>query len=402
MNPSTPSESKDTGGGAPRARPARRLVLAISGLIALSAVALAVRAAGSNGKAAASQPERDVPVQDGSVIRFSSAFAERAGIKTAEARDQPIAPVVEVPGVVGLDPRKVASVGARIQGRVREVHRFAGDEVKAGDALAVIESAELGRAQAEVLKLRAREEAALADEEREQKLLEAKVTSVRDAQAARATAAALRAERLAAEKAVLALGGALTSPEIGTLNLRSPIDGKVLSSKVTRGQFIDPTHTAFEVADLATVWLELSVFERDLPAVREGDEVEFWAQAQPERKLRGRVARLGEVVDSASQSTGVRVEVDNAGRALRPGQGVRARIIAGSGASTRLAIPSEAIITVDGKPTVFVAKDAQTVEVRPISVGPSGQALTAVLEGLRAGETVIASGVFALKSEIFR
>jgi cobalt-zinc-cadmium efflux system membrane fusion protein len=402
MNPSTPPPTPDIGEGAPRPRAARRLVFAASGALALGALALAVRAGGSSGAGASAPAERDVPAQDGSLIHFSRAFAERAGLKSAEAREQPIAPLVEVPGVVGLDPRKVASVGARIQGRVREVHRFPGDEVKAGDALAELESAELGRAQAEVLKLRAREEAALADEEREQKLLEAKVTSLRDAQAARATAEALRAERLAAEKAVLALGGGLPSREIGTLTLRSPIAGKVLASKVTRGQFIDPTHTAFEIADLGTVWLELSVFERDLPAIHEGDEVEFWAQAQPERKLRGRVARLGEVIDAASQSTGVRVEVDNADRALRPGQGVRARIIAGRSAATQLSIPSEAIITVDGRPTVFVAKDAQTVEIRPISVGTSGQALTAVLEGLRAGESVIASGVFALKSEIFR
>lgn len=389
--------------GPPRRHRKRVVLVAAVAAAALVAFMFAARSSGFRSRGGPPAPaERDVPVQDGSLIRFSSTFAERAGLRMSEAQMQPITPRVEVPGMVAFDPHKLASVGARIQARVRQVFRYAGDEVKPGEALAELESAELGRAQAEVLKLRAREEAALADERRERALLDAKVTSLRDAEAARATAAALRAERMAAEKAVLALGGEPSSQEMGTLTLRSPLAGRILSSKIARGQFIDPTHTAFEIADLTSVWLELSVFERDLPSIQEGDAVEFWPQAQPELRFQARVARLGDVIDSNNQSASVRVEVSNPDRALRPGQGVRARITATRGASTRMAVPSEAIIIVDGRPTVFVSKGPHIVEIRPISTGPSGQALTAVLEGLRVGESVVSSGVFSLKSEIFR
>ena len=98
-----------------------------------------------------------------------------------------------------------------------------------------LESVELGRAQAEVMKVRAREKVARLDEERERRLADAKVSSERDAQFARANAEALTAERVAAEKGVEALGGTVEG-ELGVLRLRSPLTGRIVESKVKRGE----------------------------------------------------------------------------------------------------------------------------------------------------------------------
>jgi cobalt-zinc-cadmium efflux system membrane fusion protein len=400
---STSSQQPTAGApAAPRAR-GRTLILA-AGAVAALAVGGAVVARQAGAPDGAGATARDVPVLEGNLIRFSPGFAERAGIALAVAEPQEVAPVVVVPGVVALDARRVAAVGARVPGRVREVLHLEGDDVRAGEVLAIIESTELGRAQAEVLKLRAREEAALADRRREEELAAARVSSRREAQAAEAAAVSARAERLAAELAVRALGGDVEFPgaEIGTLRLRTPIGGRVLSAGATRGKSLEADDTPFQVADLSRVWIVLSVFERDLPAVRPGDAVDVTPQGRPGDVLRGKVARVGDVISRDTRSAEVRVEVENPDRRLRPGESVTARIHGMGGGRRWVTVPADAVATVDGKPTLFVAREPTRVEIRGVTLGPAGEQRVAVAEGLAAGEQVVSAGVFALKSEIFR
>ncbi|MEY4579111.1 MAG: hypothetical protein RL701_3814, partial [Pseudomonadota bacterium] len=189
---------------------------------------------------AANRPARDVPYLDGSLIRFSEGFAERNQLKIATIQTGSLSPVVHVTGVVTFDPDKVAAIGARITGRVRNVFKLEGAHVKAGDVLAEIESAELGSAQAALISARARAGAAVANERREKELAKAKISSARDAELAEATAASARADLLAAEGRVRAMGGR-PNGEPGILLLQSPIEGKLVERKLWRGQFVEPT-----------------------------------------------------------------------------------------------------------------------------------------------------------------
>ena len=121
--------------------------------------------------AAAGPPSgRDVPVFEDGVVRFSDRFAERVGYRTEDAAPQPIIPVLHVTGVLEFDERRLAAVGSRISGRVSEVHVVDGAEVEAGEVLASLESAELGEAQAEIYAIRARAQAATANESRKKQL----------------------------------------------------------------------------------------------------------------------------------------------------------------------------------------------------------------------------------------
>lgn len=344
---------------------------------------------------------RDVPRASGRSIQFSREFAARAGIELGAVELSALEPVISVTGTATFDPEAVAAVGARISGRVRRVFKYPGDAVKRGEALAELESAELGQAQAAVLASRAHVEASAANEAREKQLAEAKVSSQRDYELARATAAAARAELYAAEQRVRALGGGTGAGEIGVLSLSSPIDGKVVELHVSRGQSVEPSHTAFKVADLRTLWIELAVFERDLGHVRQGDAVELSAQTNLGTVLKGKVAHVGDVIDLETRSAPVRVEIDNAEEKLRPGQSVVARIRTQT-APRAVVLPAEAVATVDGKSTVFVEVGEGAVEARPITVGARDAHRVEVKQGLVGGERVVVKGVFALKSEVFR
>jgi cobalt-zinc-cadmium efflux system membrane fusion protein len=384
----------------PRRR--RRAYLVGAGVLA-GAVVLVVALAMSKKGADKGAALAHVPsvMMEGSRIRFTEEFASRHAIAAVKANEAELAPTIQVMGTVRYDVRKFAAVGARSAGRVRRVLKIMGDAVKPGDVLADIESVDLGKAQAAAEALRAKEIAAQANLERERQLAEAKVTAMREAEAAKAEHEALRAERRAAEKAVAALGASLGS-EVGILMLRSPIAGRVLLANARRGQTVEPSDTLFEVADLSTVWVELNVFERDLDRIREGDVVEIVAAAGAGKAVKGTLAHVSHTVDPNTRSAIVRVEVDNREGLLRPGQSTTARIQSHGPAAKVLAIPKAALTFVDGKPTVLVLLGPGLVEPRAIVLGPDDGEQVSIRDGLHAGESVISDGLFALKSEIFR
>ena len=176
----------------------------------------------------------------------------------------------------------------------------------------------------------------------------------------------------------------------------------MVARALSRGQFVEPTLTAFKVADLSRLFVELAVFERDITGIRRGDEVELSAPGTGKARLKGRVAYVGDEIDLQTKTASVRVIVEQQATPLRPGQSVMATIHTSTKAEPSLVLPRDAVTTVDGKPTVFVAHDATSVEPRSIELGRQDGQQVEVTAGLRAGERVIVNGLFALKSEIFR
>jgi cobalt-zinc-cadmium efflux system membrane fusion protein len=380
-------------------RPRKRLyvLLGSAGLLVIVAAVLTFRG-GHKAVAGARPPEVAL---EGSHIRFSEAFARRHRIQSVKVAETELSPMVSVTGTVRHDPRKFAAVGARSAGRIRRVYKIMGDRVKPGEILADIESADLGRAQANAEALRAKEIVALSNFKREEQLTAARVTAAREAELARADHEALRAERRAAEKAVAALGAGVSS-EVGILKLRSPIAGRVIKVEASQGQTIEPSDTLFEVADLSTVWVELVIFERDLDRVHAGDTVEIIAAAAKGNVLKGTLAQLGDLVDPTSRSAIGRVEVDNREGWLRPGQSTTARIHGRAAGERALTVPRASVTFVDGKPTAFLLVSPGLVEPHAVELGADDGERVAIRHGLRAGDDVINDGLFALKSEIFR
>jgi cobalt-zinc-cadmium efflux system membrane fusion protein len=345
--------------------------------------------------------KRDVPYLDGKWIRYSAEYAKRAEIVFATAEKSSFAPLVSVTGTVTFDAERMAAVGARIAGRVRRILKLEGESVQANDVLAEIESAELGEAQAALVAARAHAEAATANEKREKELADERISARREAELAAANAVAARADLVAAEQKVRALGGSIEGAA-GILLLRSPIAGKVIERNVSRGQSVEATHTAFRVADLSRVWVQLAVFERQLSAIRAKDPVDILPQGESAKKVTGSIAHIGDVIDLETRTAPVRVVVDNPEVLLRPGQSVLAKIHTSSPAASSLLLPRAAVTSVDGKPTVFVSHDALSVEPRTVALGGQDAEHIEILSGIEPGERIAVAGVFALKSEIFR
>ena len=357
---------------------------------------------GDSNAAAADAAPRDVPVFDGGVIRFSPAWAQVSGIKSDVVATQDIQPVVGVTGTLELNELRIAAVGSRISGRVRQVHVVEGTRVEFGDPLATLDSAELGEAQAEIMAIPARARAADIDEERKRTLMSQGIASKRSAEIASSESSIAEAELMAARQRVKALGGDLDGKNLGMMALTSPIAGEVINVHVFRGQAVAPSHTAFTIGDYDQLWVRLAVFERELTNIRVEDKVEVRPLATPDKVITGEVAYISRMLDPATRSAEVRVVVPNEDGQLRVGQAVNASIQASAAQRKALAVPRSAVVQVDGKPTVFVLVEDNAVVPRAIEVGARAPTVFEVKSGLQEGERVVTDGVFALKSELFR
>lgn len=314
--------------------------------------------------------------------------------------------VATILGELDVNQDAYAEVAAALSGRVTRVTAGLGDRVAAGQALAEVHSAELGRARGAMLMASARLTLARAALERKRGLAADRVVPEREVQEAQAELAASQAEWAAADATMQALGlGPQDGPVAGATEaprfvVRSPISGQVIARSVVLGQSVGADSGAlFVIADLSRLWLTVHAFERDAVRIEGGAEVEVNLAALPGRVLKGRVDRVGGRVDPASRTVPVRIVLANAGGVLRPGMSASARVPMAGGAGETLVVPTGALQRLGDTWVVFIPKDPGHFEIRPVGRGRDLASEVEVLSGLRAGDRVVVDGSFVLKAE---
>lgn len=187
-----------------------------------------------------------------------------------------------------------------------------------------------------------------------------------------------------------------SSESLSPYELRTLIDGMVIEKHLTRGEAVDRDKQAFVIADLSSVWVELSIYQRDLDRVRVGETVRVRAGEQGPQ-AEGTIAYITPGVDESTRTATARVVLPNPEGRWRLGAFVEAYAVSPHAAA--LVVPNAAIQTLEGKPVVFVAKDNH-VGGRPVTLGHRGETLVEVLSGLEGGERVAVTNSFLLKAEL--
>jgi cobalt-zinc-cadmium efflux system membrane fusion protein len=338
------------------------------------------------------------------VIVLPEAALKKNPITTSGVVETKLAADIQVVGSVTYDQDHFALVGPLVPGRIVALKAAVGDPVKVGQVLAIVESADVGEAQADLLSARARAGAAQKNALREQELAHKRISSEREREVAEAQAASESADVRAASERLKAYGvGAGEGGGGGRVALRSPINGTVVRRKVTLGQAVERATDAFEIANLAKLWVLLDLYEKDLRNVEMGQQVDIKSEAAPGEVFHARVSYVNPLIDVQTRTANVRIEMDQFDGRLRPGQFVTAHLIgdARKAENDVLAIPRKAVQTIEGKSTVF-RKVGAGFEPVTIELGGSGGDLVEVQSGLAAGDEVVVDGAFLLKSELLR
>ncbi len=395
-------------------------------------------------EALVTEAEPTVPFEDGGDIVVPEAFAKVIDFASEDVTQRTLTAAVRAVGTAIFDPHYEQVVGTRVAGIVTKLLRFEGEAVRKGDVLAEITSAELADAQATVIVARAALKAAERNRFREGNLAKDQLTTAREVEEAERELQEQRARLEAGEQRVRALG-ATTPGTKGTYPLVAGITGTVVERHINLGQAVDANLEAFHIANLDHLWVEMRVPESGLVNIRDGDAVAITGIDGSEAVIHGRVAHIGNLIDPETRTADIRVEVDNqpvpvadapaAGAApegdvsdaptkaaqppkgagkkpalkhlLRAGQAVKAEIQA-TGIHTPVAtVPEGSIVDVDGEKYVFLHVDseadgAQRVRRMPVELGTSDGTFREIRSGLNMGQRVVTSGVFALKSELYR
>ncbi len=183
--------------------------------------------------------------------------------------------------------------------------------------------------------------------------------------------------------------------QVANASVRSPIDGVVSARLTEPGQLAAPGAAVLRIVSLKNVYFEAQVPETDVASIRAGLPAPVRVDAYPGKVFTGRVARVYPTASTTSRNFVVRVVLDNSGGRLRPGLFARGAIAVER--RRGIVIPKDALLTRDGKTTVFVAQTGDTAKLRSVKVGVLTAETAEVRSGVRPGERVIVAGQEALE-----
>jgi cobalt-zinc-cadmium efflux system membrane fusion protein len=247
-------------------------------------------------------------------------------IRIAAAGKGTITQELELPGEIVLDADKVAHIVPRFPGIAQSVFKNLGDDVRSGEALAVIQS----------------------------------------------------------------------NQSVAPYEVKSLVSGTVIEKHITLGEFVRDDADIFVVADMSTVWVKISIYAKYLANVKVGQRVRLTASGVDEA-AEGVIDYVGPIVGERTRTGQARIVLKNPKGIWLPGLFVTAKI-AVSTTEVPLAVPDDAIQTVEGSTAVFV-REGDQFEARVIQTGRSDGRMVEVLAGIKPGEEYVASNSFLLKAE---
>ena len=333
--------------------------------------------------------------EGGGAIEMTLDERASAGVTVEAIARRALSESVRLPGEVVSNAYRSARVTTRIPAQVVARHVRLGDHIDAGQRLLTLSSVEMAEAQGELI---------VADREwqRVRSLGRDAVSGRRytEAQVARQQAFGRVVAYGMTESQALAL---TQSDDAGTatgiFDLLAPQAGTVLQDDFIIGELIEPGRVLINISDESVMWVEARTVPSAMPQFDDGAR----ARVSFDRIiwLEGSVIQRHHLLDESTRTQGFRIEVDNAGDRLHPGQFVEVEIVTGTGAPV-LAVPSAAVTLIGGAPTVFRLEDGAEFHAEEIEAGPTVGDWTVIHGGLSAGDEVAVAGVFHLKSLLLK
>lgn len=327
-------------------------------------------------------------------IPMDEARAKSAGIVTETVQAGGLGSEILAQGIVAATPEGEAILTARADGAIIRINRRLGDAVGPGEVVAVMESRDAAVIASERSSATARLALARSNYAREKKLFDARITARQDLDAAAAALAEVEAE---ARRAQSAASAAKVSGDGRTLAVTSLISGRITKSDAKLGAYVLAGTELFRVADPNRIQVNASVLAADARRIRPSDTAVI---ELPGGETVNAIVRSATPSLDPDSKTATIVLVPEGIGGLTPGQGLRARIKPrGAAGSTLIALPEEAVQTVEGREVVFV-KTAKGFQTTTVVTGKRGGGRIEIIDGVKPGAVIATKGAFLLKAEI--
>ena len=314
----------------------------------------------------------------------------------------------EITVVGNLIGQATVAVAPRAAGRLQEVSVRLGDRVSRGQRVARIEDFEI---QEQVKQAEAAQEVSMAtirqreadlqlaqtNAERSRNLFERqllpKQTLDDNESRYQSALAALDLARAQASQSKARLDELRIN--LGNTIITSPVNGFVSRRIVDPGAFVSQNAPIVDVVDITTVRLVANIVEKDLKEMQSGDGTMVEVDAYPGEEFMGRIARVSPVLDPATRTAPIEIEIPNPGYRLKPGMYARVSITTDT-TKDALVVPADAVVDLGGRRGVFTPLNESAV-FRALQVGTEAGNIVEVLGGLAEGDVVITTGAGALR-----
>jgi cobalt-zinc-cadmium efflux system membrane fusion protein len=326
---------------------------------------------------------------------------QRQRIQLAPVEAATFHKTIDTTGTVDFDEDKATVILAPMSGPVSRLLVSLGEQVKAGQALAEVDSPDFATAISAYRKALATAKITRQLAEQDQQLVEHHGVSLREAEQAKIDATNAQSDSEAALQQLVSLkvdsetitaiqGGKAVSTVQAVI--RSPIAGTVVDRPVTPGELLQAgTTQCFTVADLSQVWVTAHVFSGELGAVNAGDPAEVLTGADS-RSFAGIVQNVGAIVDPDTRAVAVRVVADNPGDALKQQMYVRVLIHSKTGIPGLMAPVSAILRDDENLPFVYVAQPDESFARQRVTLGYRDGDRYDITSGLKAGDRVVVDG----------
>jgi membrane fusion protein, copper/silver efflux system len=346
---------------------------------------------GGSGRAEGEATAAEAPATAGfsrAPIRLTPGQRQEIGLRYATAARQAMTMTIRTVGRVDWDERRLAYVTLKVEGYIEDLFvDYTGKKVRKGDPLFTIYSPDLVTAEQEYLLARQTEE-------------RLKTSTVPGAAASAASTLRASRERLRlwdlSDRQVRALetsGGPMLYQTI-----YSPVSGVVIEKTAVKGLRVEPGAPLYKIADPSTVWVYADLYEYEARFVKVGQEARISLTSYPGASYVARVAYVYPTLDPKTRTVKVRFQLANSAEApLRPDMYGDVDLTVPLG--ERLVVPRDAVLDSGREQVVFLDGGNGLLTPHGVRVGARAGDQVEILEGLRAGERVVASANFLVDSE---
>ena len=310
--------------------------------------------------------------------------------------------VLRLTGAVAYNGFRTIPVITPVSGPVSRVVVVPGQHVHQGEPLLYVASPDYSQLRTNYLK--AKEAYALAQKAyaRAKDLYEHKAIAEQNLEQAQTAELQAGGDLAAAQAALKVLGitdpdSLMQGPPSFEVPVKAPINGEVVEQDVAAGQLIQPGATqCFMISDTSNVWVLVSIYQKDLPYVKVGDQVTIQTDSYAQA-FHGRISFVAASLDPSTRTLQARIETSNPGEKLKKDMYVTATVNAGT-LPNAIALPDAAILRdSENQPFVYAETSANQFGRRSVTLGESVNGQTEITSGLKVGDQIIGDGSLFLQ-----
>jgi membrane fusion protein (multidrug efflux system) len=278
-----------------------------------------------------------------------------------------------------LESNEEINIRTEVSGIVESILFEEGAKVSQGQVLVRVNDVEL---RAQLSKAKTTQQLATENQRRAQLLLDKQAISQAEFDIANADLESARAE------------SQLIAAQLNKTSIRAPFSGTIGLRSISKGSFLTPETTIAKLVNTSQIKLTFSIPEKYVPQIKTGQTLTFTTSDSQQHTAT--IYAMEPHVDTATRTLKIRAIADNKEGKLYPGTFANV-ILPLETVNEALMVPTQALIPIQNGKIIFVSKNGKAQEYK-VETGTRTDSLIRVISGIKAGDTILTSGVMSLKN----